>query len=137
MMEILFRGKRIDTGEWVYGWVFGEKAKSIIEIDTQYVSKEGVEAYCTSVVIPKTVGQYTGFTDMNGVKIFVGDITEIEYGGWKVRREIVFSQGAFQYLNSGGLSPMPMRYMIKDFNTFYGVVIGNIHDNPGLLEGKE
>ena len=129
MMKTLFRGKDAYTGELVYGFLvdFGNGDCGII---SGFTSSD----YSFIRVIPETVGQYTGFTDMNGVKIFVGDITEIEYGGWKVRREIVFSQGACQYLNSGGLSPMPMRYIIKDFNTFYGVVIGNIHDNPEVTE---
>ena len=136
MMEILFRGKLIN-GQWVFWNVFGfivcDDGKSFDHVTYSGVTRCYVNDLF-ALITTKTVGQYTGFTDMNGVKIFVGDITEIEYGGWKVRREIVFSQGAFQYLNSGGLSPMPMRYIIKDFNTFYGVVIGNIHDNPEVTE---
>ena len=61
MREILFRGKRVDNGEWVYGYL------------------------CE--VIPETVGQYTGLTDRNGKKVFEGDV--IRYGG-KENTEVIY-----------------------------------------------
>ena len=130
MREILFRGKRIDTGEWVYGDLvhsvdFGEDGLfDIIQIWAKDAD--------LPVVYPETIGQYTGFTDMNGVNIFTGDIVEIEDDGRKIRREIVFSQGSFQFHRSGGLAPM--RYNLKDSNTFNGIIIGNVSDNPELIE---
>lgn len=133
MKEILFRGKCAKTGKWLYGWVFGEKAKSIIEIDRPYPNECMVEAYCTSVIEESTVGQYTGLDDKNGTKIFEGDVVSfegIEWDGPNGSRVpyigvVNYSEihTSFNFEISNGLLAMP--FEASDME-----VIGNIHDNP-------
>ncbi len=73
MREVLFRGKRIDNGEWVYGDLYHGKEDNIF-IEYWTVDKE----YRPYEVDPKTVGQYTGLDDCKDNKIFEGDIVKYQ-----------------------------------------------------------
>lgn len=84
MREILFRGKRVDNGEWVYGFlvealncVTDKNETFIIEQDATYFTYG--EFACAVEVKPETVGQYTGIKDDQDVRIFEGDIVEVQY----------------------------------------------------------
>lgn len=125
MREILFRGKRTGNGEWVYGFYFRSIGNFIKELPSSVSTP-------THLVLPETVGQYTGLTDKNGKKIFEGDIVlgRFEFG-MKVPSLVVFRDGAFglEWEHAG-------KTVFTAFTGFCNVtfeVIGNVFDNPELL----
>lgn len=72
MREILFRGKRVDNGEWAYGYL------CYVHADCTSSAQIYSSEYCQSYeVLADTVGQYTGVSDEYGVKIFEGDHLKI------------------------------------------------------------
>ena len=120
MRKILFRGKRIGKNEWVEG--------DLIHLPTGIAILANGYAY----VIPETVGQYTGLKDGKGKMIFEGDVVKVK--SWYV---VVFEDGAFGLKAYNKINPVPLMGHMN----FEGVmkrikVIGNIHDNPELLEEK-
>ena len=133
MREILFRGKQTDNGEWIEGAYspfhlnFGEREEKphiIIISDDEDI--DGL--WCE--VIPETVGQYTGLTDKNGVRIFEGDILTIENEGVYAAIKYNESNAAF-YVEDEDHED----YLGEAWETD-AVIIGNIHDNPELLGGE-
>ena len=132
MREILFRGKRTDSGEWVYGnYCLAEKLdKSGVEYFIIEIEAEGSQYY----VIPETVGQYTGLTDKNGRRIFEGDILKFTGAdGRDVYLNVVFEDGAFLMEEDGVINSD----LMPSYDCLGVEVIGNIYDNPELLKGCE
>ena len=135
MREIIFRGKRIDNGEWVNGMPFISKncCKMIfaMALHPDFVEDGNVyysEGYPVDL---ETVGQYTGLTDKNGNRIFEGDIIKRFWLG----AEIIY---CVQY-DGENASFIGKAMNKRGFTTFdtdgeMFEVIGNIHDNPELLE---
>ena len=137
MREILFRGKRTDDGKWVMGFYLFDKFDHYIESYSIDENAHGVlyPYPQTDEVIPETVGQYTGLTDKVGKKIFEGDIVRCRGADYDRRAamvgQIVFCDCCF-YVDSNKSYDMTAMELCDRFE-----VVGNIHDNPELLEVSE
>lgn len=127
--EILFRGKDKRHEEWV-------ESKSINQFINPYTEKSEIhllrDGHGWWVCYIETVGQYTGLTDCNGKRIFEGDIVSgLFLHSLPVNGVVAFANGSFGLLwNRAGAE------MFWAFTSICNVeyqVIGNIHDNPELL----
>lgn len=133
--EILFRGKRIDNGEWVEGYYVPiGKYHYILTGRLELVPYLGFEHF---LVNPETVGRFTGLTDRNGVKIFEGDIIEFNhpYNGKSIHA--VVQDGCGWNLSNFYASCFDCPGCAFSEGTKYMTVLGNIYDNPELLEVSE
>ena len=142
MREILFRGKRLQGGDWVEGYFFKsdinkrarESGKATLiftpDCDTFITVPECHNSF---MVVSDTVGQYTGLTDKNGKRIFEGDVAKVLQGKDKDIAYVGFENGAFMlYPKTGNIYERTLwEYWYNDWDV---EVIGNIHDNPELLE---
>ena len=152
MREILFRGKRVDNGEWCEGYY----VKAGHHWHQHGIHEDWIVCGASAnggwfaindrrAVDPYTVGQYTRLTDKNGEKIFEGDIFRED----DIIGVVIFENGAFK-IKWYGITTVLYEYGYDDgdwdeletecFDAFFVdkmEVIGNIHDNPELLEGKD
>lgn len=139
MREIVFRGKRLDNGEWVEGYYI---SSSCSEIEAVIIPASSFAELNRNLrlevdewweVDPTTVGQDTGLTDKNGKKIYEGDILDcgdrITYVSWH-KGCGTWDCKFVRYkdkLCSNGIENAEWKYR--------ATVIGNIHDNPEMLGG--
>ncbi len=136
MREILFRGKRVDNGEWIEGFYANSGDSHFILIDNGfafgYVKMK--EAH------PETVGEYTGLKDKNGKRIFEGDIVRYRPEYWCEPQQSVVEYCADKW-NYPAFDLKDHNYEANGLQCAHEEggceVIGNIHDNPELLEVKE
>ena len=133
MREILFRGKRIDNGEWVEGAFLNDRDGAFYICpavsDISYGDSGNRRRIgCWYKVDPYTVGQYTDLKDKNGKRIFEGDIVQAHFRTNHSKQifRVTFDDGMFIFNN--GYVKLPVRgiYRIK--------VIGNVHDNPEYMK---
>lgn len=133
MREILFKAKRKDNGEWVEGAVL--PACNGAYIATSFLEGDSDEPLIVAAyeVVPETVCQYTGLTDKNGKKIWENDICEMVYDGVVHIYIIVWDKEELDFKGTNGKENYGINF------EYLGcceeiVVIGNIFDNPELLE---
>lgn len=138
MREILFRGKRVDNGEWVEGYLVctGNEEAYILDVPADFSYGDNgnrVRIGCFKKVDFSTLGQHTGLQDKNGNKIFDSDIVSAPYWrGQKVEMMkglIEFSKGAFSVVWQDTMYGKHFAGYVTDM-----VIIGNIFDNPELWE---
>lgn len=156
MREILFRGKRIANGQWITGYVF-KQYNTIERRDDYYIRAYDIDY----LVLPETVGQFTGLTDKNGIEIFEGDIIEGRVyftGGYRIKslqfaddsdaKSTVIFEGNIlrdDDVEKNGVVVFEKGefYIVFGNMEAHGIadivyscyVIGNIHDNPELIRG--
>jgi uncharacterized phage protein (TIGR01671 family) len=134
MREILFKGKSIRDNKWVYGFYcyigvntkLGDMEMANVIL---HMSNSDCESLVQDVVSVETVGQFTGLTDKNGVKIFEGDLIE---GQRKSKSKVVFVNGGFILKHADGSFDYVYESLSEEQNQSYVkqccVVVGNIHD---------
>lgn len=134
MRDIIFKAKRRDNKKWIEGYYCKYGDNDCIIEPTTFGLAKGIG------VIPETVGQYTGLLDKDGKKVFEGDVIK-DLGGSMdgIPRVVIWNEVWMEFET----------YLVKS-HWAYGTnnsrlwlmrnreieVIGNIHDNPELLEVK-
>ena len=133
--EILFRGKRVDTGEWIEGYFLqlhrSERAfivpKQFVQRGILRMSGETPPKIIPIEVLPETVSQFTSLTDKNKKKIFDGDIVAKGFELYEVRwnpEQVRWGIYSDNYEVAG----------FTKFSESYFEVVGNVYDNKELLE---
>lgn len=139
MIEIKFRGKRVDNGEWVYGGILQHEGYTAICVHSDYHQwHEFIE------VDPKTVGQYIGFNDRDDREIYQGDIVAVDCdcdpGDYATCSHdpnlniVIWDQTEASFSFRG------IMFRADDMHTDYTDMwdaVGNVYDNPELLAPKE
>lgn len=137
MREILFKGQRVDNGQWVYGMpLYGNLDTTITEMQC-YINNR----HYIIEIKPESIGQFTGMLDKNGNKIFEGDKCKVTFYNHieknsELIMNVVFTDGGFALIKEGKITT---ESVIEDDRTFVPLyysqrpneieIIGNIHEN--------
>ncbi|MBC1962708.1 hypothetical protein HCJ24_14140 [Listeria welshimeri] len=136
MREIEFRGKAIHpnsleqiVGSWAYGGIFENKIITRnLDMNSHY------HGFISEIEIDlKTIGQYTGLKDKNGKKIFEGDIVNCKF----FDRMVGDIAGVINFIDCvWAVSDFKNKRLYQLIDVDNIEIIGNIHENLDLLEGK-
>ena len=151
MREILFRGKRLDNGDWVEGYLYEHEPplvgivseKDEPEASKWFIARTGFADWNMPrpvelvEVDPSTVGQYTGLKDKNGERIFEGDVLKRYYDDLYADDAVIEH---VVWFNNGWCANDVTNMTYEAYSIFkddvipYAEIIGNIHDNPEFLK---
>jgi uncharacterized phage protein (TIGR01671 family) len=156
MREIKYRAKRVDNGEWVYGYYVKHETRQTCPMGNDKLSQDEIKHLIVVdsfadwnmpktlqgiEVIPETVGQFTGLKDKNGVEIYEGDICLLTntYKGANSKSTVEIAFEGWGFVGKWSEEESPTGYMCNPLRSYnFPVVlievIGNIHDNPELRE---
>lgn len=132
MREIIFKGKRKDSGKWVEGYYVKKydllgKRHLILNVDN-YVRWECVE------IVPETLCQFTGLCDKNGKKIWEKDIL-MAHLDESYPEDVTYETVEWNFAGwVGNETDSTDRKYLDEFDLEYFEVVGNIFDNPELLQ---
>lgn len=126
MRKIWFRGKRLDNGEWVSGFVLFSQDKS----EAVIAKLTATESVCENVA-PATIGQFTGRHDKNGKEIYEGDIVLI---AGVIKGYVRYNARYWRYEIAAADEPLENERIPSGRPEECWMIIGNIHDNPEFLK---
>ena len=139
MREIKFKGKTKRNGTWVYGFYANANGVAMIIDEIELSNADcftGTVEFAFYRIIPKTVGQFTGLHDKNGVEIYEGDIIKrtihCSYRNDGMAYDVLFQVPGIQELYGNKIEKDDANNSVDLWETSFEV-IGNIHDNPELL----
>ena len=125
--EIEFRGRHKLDGKWVVG--------NLIKMFGEWCIQNPDNENDVCIVDPETIGQYTGLKDKGGVKIYEGEVIHLvglglgDMGCY----EVEFNKDSAEFLMYFN---QEIRHFIDHHPEDEVEIIGNIHENPELLEAK-
>lgn len=126
MREIMVRGRVVLGGSWIYGYYSFEEGYHIIRTVGDNFQRDGSPI----IVEGTTIGQYTGLKDKNGKEICDGDIIKNDRG---TILKVIYVDAAFYVEGTDALSKKHVFTLLSDFS-MWSEVLGNIYENPELLE---
>lgn len=139
MREVMFRGRMSDSEKWVFGYYCSFNGGADIFVPFTEEEKKANEGHIFSAVgglwysvRSETVGQFTGLTDKNGKKVFEGDIFATRCNKGVIAFDDDMGTFGFQIWWKGFPDDFAT---LKEFGKPNFEIIGNIYDNPELLEG--
>ena len=133
-MDYKFRGKCTQSKKWVTGFYYyckTDRKHFILSLSTNLIA--GKERQEEIIVDPETVGQYTGVKDKNGREIYEGDVVLYLDFGIRYHDEEFINKGVVERSDWGFAFSNRETIKMEDMDLSEIEVIGNIHDNPELL----
>ena len=130
MREILFRAKRLKEYDKDENWVYGVPCMNYKDECEMHTSDS------VRLVNPETIGEFTGLYDKNGVKVFEGDVVNY-FDKDFLNHEVIYTNGCFMFRFISIFTQRARNTKqepIFDNISMCGKVIGNIYDNPELLD---